>query len=281
MPSACAPTVGRVASNVAIAGCFSPEWPRSRERASLASSLSLPPSSWRPGMRTSSSTTSAVCDARMPCLRYFWPWLRPFVPGPMTKLAWPRPLSSGSTAATTTWTSAMPAVGDPRLRAVEHPLVAGLVVHRARAQAGHVGAGVGLAHAERPERDLVRRAVALRDPLDHLLGRAVAGDAGGGEARAHDRHADAGVAPEQLLDGDRQRQPRLVLHRVEDEVDAVEPDLGGLLDDRVGELLALVPLRRRRAHDALGEVVDPLLDLQLVLVESGAELGHGRQVTSG
>ena len=41
-------------------------------------------------------------------MRYFWPWLSPFVPGPMTKLAWPRPLSSGSTAATTTCTSAIP-----------------------------------------------------------------------------------------------------------------------------------------------------------------------------
>ena len=44
----------------------------------------------------------------MPCFLYFWPWLRPFVPGGTMKLAWPRPLSSGSTAATTTWTSAMP-----------------------------------------------------------------------------------------------------------------------------------------------------------------------------
>ncbi len=32
----------------------------------------------------------------------------PGVPGGITKLAWPRALSSGSTAATTTWTSAIP-----------------------------------------------------------------------------------------------------------------------------------------------------------------------------
>ena len=44
----------------------------------------------------------------MPCFLYFWPCERPGVPGGTTKLAWPRPLSSGSTAATTTWTSAMP-----------------------------------------------------------------------------------------------------------------------------------------------------------------------------
>ena len=55
--------------------------------------------------------------------------------------------------------------------------------------------------------------------------------------------------------------------RVGDEVEAVEADLGGLLDDRPRELLALVPLVAGRADDGLGEVVDPLLDLQLVLVE--------------
>ena len=108
MPTAMAPTAGRVASKVAMAGCLAPVFCCSRARASFSSSLSLPPSSRRPGMRTSSSTTSAVCDARMPCFLYFWPCDRPVVPGGMTKLAWPRPLSSGSTVATTTWTSAMP-----------------------------------------------------------------------------------------------------------------------------------------------------------------------------
>ena len=44
----------------------------------------------------------------MPCLLNFWPWQRPGVPGGMTKLAWPRVPSSGSTEATTTWTLAMP-----------------------------------------------------------------------------------------------------------------------------------------------------------------------------
>ena len=104
---------------------------------------------------------------------------------------------------------------------------------------------------------------------------------GGGEARAHDRHADAGVAPEQLLDGDGQGQPGRVGDRVEQEVDAVEPDLGGLLDDRPGELLALVPLVGRRADHALGEVVHPLLDLQLVLVEGEREVGHAHKLPRG
>ena len=54
--------------------------------------------------------TSEVCDARMPCFLNFWPIARPLPlnSGPTTKLAWPRALSDGSTAATTTWTSAMP-----------------------------------------------------------------------------------------------------------------------------------------------------------------------------
>ena len=100
-------------------------------------------------------------------------------------------------------------------------------------------------------------------------------------AGAHDRHADAGVAPEQLLDGDRQREPGRVADRVEQEVDAVQADLRGLLDDRPRELLALVPLVGGRADDVLGEVVDPLLDLQLVLVEGQREVGHGPKLPAG
>jgi hypothetical protein len=108
MPTAMAATDGRVASKVAMAGCLAPVRCCSRARASFSSSFSLPPSSREPGTRTSSSTTSAVCDALMPCFLYFWPCARPLVPGGMTKLAWPRPLSLGSTVATTTWMSAMP-----------------------------------------------------------------------------------------------------------------------------------------------------------------------------
>jgi hypothetical protein len=41
------------------------------------------------------------------------------------------------------------AVGDPRLGAVEHPLVRGLVVDGPRLERADVGPGVGLGHAER------------------------------------------------------------------------------------------------------------------------------------
>ncbi len=87
--------------------------------------------------------------------------------------------------------------------------------------------------------------------------------------------ADAGVAPEHLLDGDRERQTgRVTQHRVGEELERVETNVRSLLDDRVGELLLVVPLLAGRAKDVLGEVVDPLLDLQLVFVEREREVGH-------
>ena len=49
--------------------------------------------------------------------------------------------------------------------------------------------------------------------------------------------------------------------------EAVQPDLGGLLDDRPRRLLLLVPLVGGRAHDVGGEAVDPVADVLLVLGE--------------
>ena len=54
------------------------------------------------------------------------------------------------------------------------------------------------------------------------------------------------------------------------------PILAASCDDRPRELLPLVPLLGGGADDRLGEVVDPLLDLQLVFVEGEREVGHGR-----
>ena len=51
------------------------------------------------------------------------------------------------------------------------------------------------------------------------------------------------------------------------------PMLGRLLDDRPGGLLALVPLRRGGPDHSLGEAVDPLSDVLLVLVQLERELG--------
>ena len=165
------------------------------------------------------------------------------------------------------------AVGRPGLLAVDHPLVLGLVVLGGGADRGDVGAGVGLGGAEGAELDVVRRAEALGDPLPHLLRGSLPEDRGDRERGAHDRHADAGVAPEQLLVGDRQRQAGLVGPELAQRFEAVEADLGGLLDHRPGRFLALVPLRGGGPDDALGEAVHPLADVLLVLVELERELG--------
>ncbi len=111
MPTAMAPTAGRDASKVAIAAFLTrspPALARSRARARRSSSFSLPPRRQWPGTRTSSRTTSAVWEARMPCFLNFWPWERPGVFGGTMKDAWPLEPMSGSTTATTTWTLAMP-----------------------------------------------------------------------------------------------------------------------------------------------------------------------------
>src|SRR5205807_196033 len=105
---------------------------------------------------------------------------------------------------------------------------------------------------------------ALRHPLDQLLLGPVREDPGDRERRAHDRHANAGVAPEELLVDDREDDARGVSPELGDALEAVEADLRRLLDHRPRRLLALVPLRGGRAHDLLREAVDPLADVALV-----------------
>ena len=167
------------------------------------------------------------------------------------------------------------AVGDPRLGAVDHPLVLGLVVDGAGAERADVGAGVGLGNGERGDLELVVLAPeALRHPLHDLLGGAVGEDAGDAEDGAEDAEGDAGVAPAHLLHDDRDGEAGGVAEDVGDEVERVEADLGRLLDDRPGRLLPLVPFLAGGADDVLGEVVDPFLDLDLVLVEVEREVGH-------
>ena len=89
---------------------------------------------------------------------------------------------------------------------------------------------------------------------------------------AHDRHPDPGVAPEQLLVDDRQRQAGGVGEELRQPLEAVQPDLGGLLDDRPRGLLPLVPLVRGGAHDVGGEAVDPVADVLLVLAQLQREV---------
>ena len=118
------------------------------------------------------------------------------------------------------------------------------------------------------------RAEALRDPLADLLAACrwpkMPADR---ERGADDRHADAGVAPEQLLVDDRQRQAGRVGEELRQALEAVEADLRRLLDDRPRRLLALVPLGGGGAHDALGEAVHPVAQVALVLGELEREVG--------
>ncbi len=281
MPTACAPTVGRVRSNVPIAACERERWP-SRARASRSSSFSLPPSTFAAGIRQSSRKTSAVCEARRPCFLTLVPIVSPGVPGPITNAAWPRARSSGSTVATTTWTSAMPPlVAQAFWPLSTHSLVASSNFARVRIEeTSEPALGSDAQNAATFGSD--SRAVALRHPLAHLLARAGAEDRGDGERRAHDRHADAGIAPEQLLVDHRQRDAGRVGVELAQRLEAVEADLRRLLDDRPRRLLALVPLGGGRAHDALGEAVDPVADVALVVGQLHREAaGHGLRVEVG
>ena len=171
------------------------------------------------------------------------------------------------------------AVGRPRLLAVDHPFVACLVVLGDGADRRDVGAGVGLGGAERGDLGIGLAAEALRDPLADLLTRALAEDRGHRERGAHDRHADAGVAPEQLLVDDRKLQARGIGEELGDALEAVEADLRGLLDHRPRRFLALVPFRGGGADDIGGEAVDPVADVLLVLGqlerEGGSVVGVG------
>ena len=165
-------------------------------------------------------------------------------------------------------------VGDPGLGAVEHPLVLRLVVDGARLERGDVRAGVGLRHAECGQLHVVWRAETLRDPLLDLLRRAVGEDPGHGERGTENSQSDAGITPAHLLVDEAHQEPGGVGEALADEIGGVEAVLGGLLNDRPGCLLTLVPLAAGRPDDVLSEVVDPLLDLELVLVQCEGEVRH-------
>ena len=126
-------------------------------------------------------------------------------------LACPRVRSSGSTTAVTTCTSAMPPlVAHVLVPLSTHSSVASSYTARVRiAPTSEPASG----SEEQKARDLqVARASPniCGHPLADLLVGAVGDDAGGGERGADDREADAGVAPEELLHGDRDAEAGLV-----------------------------------------------------------------------
>ena len=162
MPSAEAPTSGRVISKVARASAPRDFLP-SRPRCSLRSSFSSPPSRFSTGMRQSSSTISAVCEARMPSFDSFLPWLRPGRvladdEGGLAARA-ERRVDGGDDDVDV----GDAAVGDEDLGAVEDPLVA--VALGGRLQALDVGAGLRLGDRVGAELDLLAAAEALGNPL--------------------------------------------------------------------------------------------------------------------
>jgi hypothetical protein len=134
-----------------------------------------------------------------------------------------------------------------------------------RAQRAHVRSGVRLGHAERTHGGRAGRAEARRRPLEELLRRAGREQCRDRQGRAHDGHADPGIAPEQLFVDDWERQTGLVGPELRKAFQPVEPDPRGLGDQVPRRSLALVPVVRRRPHDLLGEAVDPVTDVLLVL----------------
>jgi hypothetical protein len=244
----------------------------SRAWARRSSSFSLPPRRQLPGTRQSSRNLGGVRRAQAVLAQ-----LRPALEPARARRDDERGLAAraelGLDGRDDDVHGRDAAVGRPCLLAVEHPRIRGLVVARAGAQRAHIGARVRLGHAERADGRLLGRAVALRHPLHQLLVRPRREDAGHRQRRAEDRQADPRVAPEQLLVDERQRQPGLVGPELRHRLEAVEPDLGRLGDHRPRRLLALVPLGGRRAHDLLGEAVDPVAQVALVLGELEREDG--------
>src|SRR5215217_6228439 len=231
MPSACAPTIGRVVSNVLIAACTRELLP-SRARASRASSFSSPPSRHELGTRTSSNSTSPVCEARMPIFFSFFPPVRPGVLGGTTKEAWPRDPSSGSTLATTTCTLG---------RSSNPPLVMNVFLA------------------------LVRR-------LD------TSEPAPGSVTQKEERWMSSGV-PKHC--GTHSAICSGVPLPAMPAAPRVLPKIASEIPASPQHIFTLVPLVTGGPHDLLGEVVHPLLDLLLILVEIERELGHRALLAAG
>src|SRR2546425_466814 len=158
-----------------------------------------------------------------------------------------------------------PAVGDENLLAVDDPvavLADGAGLHRR-----DVRAGVGLGHREGAQGRLLGSPEAGRDPGRDLLWRALGEDRRDRQARALDGQRDARAAPGQLLGDERRHDARAVAVRLLQELGAVQPDLGRLLDDRPGEFLGFVVLVGHRADFLLREAMDPVSDLLLLVAQ--------------
>lgn len=133
---------------------------------------------------------------------------------------------------------------------------------------------VGLGGAEGGDLHVVGVAVHLGNPGTDLLLGAVGEDADRGETGADYGEGYARVAPEQLLHRHRDAEAGGVEVLLGVEVQGVDADLRGLLDDRPGSLLTLIPFGGGGADDVGGEAVQPVPHLLLFVVEFHGELGH-------
>jgi hypothetical protein len=161
--------------------------------------------------------------------------------------------------------------GDPRLGAVEHPVVA--VAHGLAAQRGRVAAGVGLREGEGAEQLAARHQleVALLQRLapvaqEHLRGQRV--------VHAH-QHRRARVGRRDLLERQqvaRRVEPQAVVLLGEQHAEEAElphlPDEGGL------EVLIAVPLGREGRDVLAREVARQALDLALRLGQRQQGVEH-------
>ena len=164
------------------------------------------------------------------------------------------------------------AVGDEDLLAVQDPVVA--VAHGPGAEAGDVGPGARLGDRERAHLGLGRGAEQLGGPAGHLLGGAAGHQGDQRQPAAEDAEGDAGTAPAELLDQQRLEDAGLVLADHAVEVHAVEADVGRLGQDRPGEVLGLVVVGRDRPDLPLGELAGPFLGGHLVFGEREADHGQ-------
>ncbi len=134
---------------------------RGRAR-SFFCSFSSPPSRFSIGIRQSSSTISAVCEARMPSLDSFLPWQSPGRVLADHEGGLAAGAERGVDGGDDDVDVGDAAVGDEDLGPVEDPLVA--VALGGRLQALDVGAGLRLGDRVGAELDLARRCRSTRAP---------------------------------------------------------------------------------------------------------------------
>ena len=267
MPSAEAPTSGRVTSKVARASA--PErdfWPE-RARSSFFCELLLAAEQvLRRGSGSPRGSISAVCEARIPSLRL----LLALAEARRVLADHERGLAAGAELGVDGGDDDVDvgdaAVGDEDLGPVQDPLVA--VALGGRLQALDVGAGLRLGDRVGAELDLVAGAEAIGNPARDLLGSARGGDTRRRQPGAGDRERDAGAAPVQLLGRDHRHLAVGVAADALHVLEALKPLLARLLDDLPGDALLCVVLAAPPGGSPRGRTSGSgLLELELLVVK--------------